>query len=90
MFTYNESGMYLKCGMIFFDSNNNGGLHMIGTLREGRWKGIGKIMTEKLMQEPKENNADYCVLHASIMGEPTYSELGFKSFGEIETYRVLK
>ncbi len=90
LFTYQEGKECLGCGIIFFDSNNNAGLHMIGTLPRGRGKGIGKSMSEKLLMEAKENNSKTCVLHASLMGEPIYIKLGFKTYGEIETYRILK
>jgi len=90
LFTYQEDIECLGCGIVFFDSNNNAGLHMIGTLPKGRGKGIGKSMTEKLLMEAKESNAKICVLHASLMGEPIYAKLGFKPHGEIETYRILK
>jgi GNAT superfamily N-acetyltransferase len=90
LFTYDEGVECLACGMVFFDSNNNAGLHMIGTLPKVRGKGIGKSMTEKLLTEAKESFATICVLNASLMGEPIYARLGFKSYGEIETYRIIK
>ena len=57
---------------VFFNSNNNAGLHMMGVLPNGRGKGIGKSMTERLLIEAKENNMDYCVLHTSLMGKSIY------------------
>ncbi len=90
LFLYKEDSECLACGIVFFDSNNNAGLHMIGTIPKGRGKGIGKSMTNKLLMEAKENNSNYCVLHASLMGEPIYKQRGFKAYGEIETYRILK
>lgn len=90
LFTYQENSESLGCGIIFFDSNDNAGLHMIGTLPKGRGKGIGKNMTEHLLIEAKEGNVKTCVLHASLMGESIYTKLGFKTFGEIETYRILR
>jgi ribosomal protein S18 acetylase RimI-like enzyme len=90
LFIYQENNESLGCGIVFFDSNNNAGLHMIGTLPEGRGKGIGKNMTEHLLMEAKDNNAKKCVLHASKMGEPIYIKLGFQKYGEIETYKILK
>ena len=47
-------------------------------------------MTKKLLIEAKENNMNFCVLHASLLGESIYRKLGFESYGEIETYKVLK
>ncbi|PXY02407.1 hypothetical protein DF185_07090 [Marinifilum breve] len=90
LFIFQENNESLGCGIVFFDSNNNAGLHMIGTLPKGRGKGIGKKMTEYLLIEAKENKSKFCVLHASKMGEPIYTKLGFQKYGEIETYRILK
>ncbi len=90
LFIYQEDNECLGCGIIFFDSNNNAGLHMIGTIPKGRGKGLGKSMTERLLSEAKGANKKYCVLNASIMGEPIYRKLGFEPFGEIETYRIIK
>lgn len=90
LYIYQENTKCLGCGIVFFDSNNNAGLHMIGTLPEGRGRGIGKNMTEKLLLEAKQSNANYCILHASLMGETIYKKLGFELYGEIETFRILK
>ena len=90
LFIYQENNESLGCGIVFFDSNNNAGLHMIGTHPNVREKGIGKNMTEHLLMEAKENKSKLCVLHASKMGEPIYTKLGFQKYGEIETYRILK
>ncbi len=90
LFIYQEKSECLGCGIVFFDSNNNAGLHMIGTLPKGRGKGIGKSMTERLLIEAIENNINFCVLHASLMGESIYRKLGFESYKEIETYKILR
>lgn len=90
LFLYQEGRECVGCGIVFFDSRNNAGVHMIGTLPKARGKGIGKSITEKLLIEVKMNNADYCVLHASLMGESIYKKLGFKPYGRIETYKILK
>jgi ribosomal protein S18 acetylase RimI-like enzyme len=90
LFFYNQKNIAMACGMIFFDSNNNAGLHMIATLPEGRGRGIGKSMTEKLLLEAKRRVCKCCVLQASQMGEGIYKRLGFAAYGELETYRILK
>ena len=89
LFNYMYNNEYLCCGIIFYDSNNNAGLHMIGTISNGRGKGIGTKMTKKLLLEAKANKSEFCVLHASMMGENIYKKLGFNSFGELETYLIL-
>ncbi len=90
LFLYQENKLNLGCGIVFFDSNSNAGLHMIGTLPEGRGKAVGKSMTESLLIEAKKHNKKHCVLHASLMGESIYRKLGFESYQEIETYKILK
>ena len=90
IFSYLQNNEYFGCGIVFFDSNNNVGLHMIGTTPNGRGKGIGTKMTEKLLWEAKANKSENCVLHASAMGENIYKKFGFNSFGELETYRILE
>jgi len=76
------------CGIIFFDSNNNAGLHMIGTKPEGRGKGIGKAITAKMLNEAKTSGSSYCVLHASAMGQLIYEKLGFESYGKLKSYKL--
>lgn len=90
MYIYKNDNECLGCGIVYFDTNNNAGLHMIGTVPKGRGKGIGKYMTEMLLSVSKKNGKDFCVLHASLVGEPIYRKLGFEPFGELETYRILK
>lgn len=59
LFIHEEKGECLGCGIVFFDSNNNAGLHMIGTLPNGRGKGIVKRMTERLLIEAKKDNMNF-------------------------------
>ncbi|WP_172826789.1 GNAT family N-acetyltransferase [Flammeovirga sp. SJP92] len=89
-FLYTENDQSLGCGILFVDNSNNAGFHMIGTVPEGRGKGIGKLITERLIVEAQNQDCPYCVLHASAMGEPIYKKYGFAVYGEIETYRILK
>lgn len=76
------------CGLLFFDRNNNAGLHMIGTLPGFRNKGFGKAMTMFLMHKAQEKNKENAVLQASVMGEPIYRKLGYTAFGFMDTYQV--
>ena len=88
-FNYVAENECLGCGIVYFDSFNNAGLHMIGTVPNGRGKGVGKKMTERLLAEAINNDSRHCVLHASQMGEPIYKKLGFRVYGELETYRIV-
>lgn len=89
LFLYEANGNHLACGCLYFDSNNNAGLHLIGTVPEARQKGIGRRVTEHLIAETQKANKKFCVLNASAMGEPIYRKLGFQVYGEIETYKIL-
>jgi hypothetical protein len=89
MFNYIKDKEYLGCGIVYFDSFNNAGLHMIGTIPKGRGLGIGTQMTEKLMSEAIDSKKSYGILQASSMGEPIYKKLGFIGYGELETYKIL-
>jgi GNAT superfamily N-acetyltransferase len=90
LFLYKEKKESYGCGIVFFDTNNVAGFHMIGTIPKGRGKGIGKSITERLITEALNNNSKYCVLNASKMGEQIYTKLGFTAFGTIENYTILK
>ncbi|MCK9159915.1 MAG: GNAT family N-acetyltransferase [Bacteroidaceae bacterium] len=88
LFNYIKGKKCLGCGIIYFDSYNNAGLHMIGTVPNGRGLGIGTRMTKRLLSEAIENKTNYGILQASSMGEPIYKKLGFIGYGELETYRI--
>jgi GNAT superfamily N-acetyltransferase len=90
LFIYREKRKSFGCGIIFFDKSNIAGFHMIGTIPNGRGKGIGKSITERLIEEALINNSKYCVLNASKLGEPIYKKLGFTNFGVLENYTILK
>jgi GNAT superfamily N-acetyltransferase len=89
-FVFKEKGKSYGCGIVFFDTDNNAGFHMIGTIPDGRGKGIAKSITKKLIDEAIINNCNHCVLNASKMGEPIYERLGFVSFGTLENHIILK
>lgn len=89
IFLFKEGTTVLGSGIIFFDSLNNAGLHMIGTVPHGRGKGIGRSMTEFLLLKAKTKGVANVVLHASAMGKTVYEKLGFKAYGDLETFKVV-
>lgn len=46
VFNYLKNDECVGCGIVFFDSGNNAGFHMIGTIPGERGQGIGKRVTE--------------------------------------------
>lgn len=88
LFIGGAEGVYLSCGIVFYDSMGNAGFHMIGTLPEGRGKGLGKSMTQQLIRESIQVGRKKCVLHASKAGEELYKKLGFAAYDTINTYTI--
>lgn len=86
LFTGTENGTPCSCGMIFYDSAGNAGLHMIGTLPSHGGKGIATAMTVRLLEECISSGKTVCVLHASKAGEKIYDRLGFTGASEVITY----
>ena len=88
IFNYKEKQECLGCGIIFFDSNNIAGLHMIGTIPKSRNMGVGKKITEFLLSQVIESKIKTCVLHASEAGEHIYRNYGFEGYGNLKTYII--
>ena len=82
------AGSIVSCGIIFLDENNVSGIHMIGTIPEYRGRGLGKIMTTKLIYEAFNNRSNTVVLVASESGERIYSKMGFKVDGTLSSYSI--
>lgn len=89
LYAYVKDQEWLGCGILFVDSSGYAGLHMIGTIPEGRGQGIGKKMTTHLLAEAQSAKCPYVLLHASQMGERIYSRLGFETYGVLETYKIV-
>ena len=56
------------------------GLYNISTMPEFRRKGIGKVFTQILMDKARLDGFDWCILHASPIGQPIYEKIGFETF----------
>ena len=83
-----HNGSSVSCGIIFLDENKVSGIHMIGTIPEYRGRGLGKIMTTKLICEAFNNRSNTVVLVASESGERIYSKMGFKVDGTLSSYSI--
>jgi ribosomal protein S18 acetylase RimI-like enzyme len=88
LFLYHENNECLGCGLLFFDTNNNAGLHMIGTLPQGRGKGIANKITRKLLEQAQLQQVKVCVLNASTMGQSIYEKLGFRPTEKLNSYII--
>ena len=81
-----HKGVTGSCGMLYLDKNGVCGFHMIGTMPNFRGMGMGKNMTQFLLNKALELDFGKIYLVASKSGEPIYSKMGFISFGNVETY----
>jgi hypothetical protein len=69
-----------------FICEHSAGFYNIATLPEYRKRGYATAMTAYAMTEAFRKSCKTGILHASVMGEPVYSSMGFRPFGE---YKVL-
>lgn len=83
-----HNGSSVSCGIIFLDENKVSGIHMIGTTPEYRGRGLGKMMTTKLILEAFNNRSHTVVLVASESGERIYSKMEFKVDGTLSSYSI--
>ena len=81
-FTGYYNGIPVATSIIHY-SHGVGGLYWVITSKEARRKGFGTAMTLEAMYEAKEYGYENIILHATEMGLPVYSKIGF-----IETCRV--
>lgn len=88
LFLGKHEGALGSCGMLYLDNNGVSGFHMIGTLPTFRGKGLGKSMTQYLLNKTVEMGYETVYLVASKSGEPIYSKLGFATCGEVETFAL--
>ena len=54
------------------------GLHMAGTRPKHRRRGVARGMMTHLIEEARARGFRHAILQASAMGEPLYSQLGFR------------
>ena len=79
---------YISCGILFLDSNEDSGLHMIGLKKNYRGLGLGKAMTSHLLHNSIKNKSEQVHLVASKLGSPIYSKLGFQNQGYLKSYII--
>ena len=62
------------------------GFHMAGTGPEHRRRGVARGMMIHLIEEARARGLGYATLQASAMGEPLYSQLGFRKQFTLHNY----
>ncbi|MBN2533324.1 MAG: hypothetical protein JXB88_10550 [Spirochaetales bacterium] len=71
---------------MIFISQHAAGFYNIATLPPFRKRGLGTAMTIYSMIQAYEKKCKTGILHASVMGEPVYTKLGYSHYGQ---YKVL-
>ena len=66
--------------------NGVAGLYDIAVLEDARGHGLGRAVTAALMRLGRERGGRVSVLHATPMGRPVYTKLGYKPMCEIPQY----
>jgi ribosomal protein S18 acetylase RimI-like enzyme len=72
--------------LLVFSRNSVSGLYMIAVREELRGKGLGTSITSHAVQKLMGEGVATIVLHATEMGLPIYSRLGFKKNGLFDIY----
>lgn len=88
LFLGKHQDSFPSCGMVYLDKKGVSGIHMIGTKSEYRGLGLGKKMTQLLVNEAIKNQSKKIYLVASQAGERIYSKMGFETYGVLETYSL--
>ena len=86
LFLGKHQDSFPSCGMIYLHKNRISGIHMIGTKAEYRGLGLGKKMTQLLVNEALKNQSKKVYLVASEAGERIYAKMGFETYGVLESY----
>lgn len=77
-----------SCGMVYLDKNDISGIHMIGTKSNYRGYGLGKKMTQFLINQAVKSRSGKVYLVASEAGERIYTKMGFTTHGVLESYSL--
>ncbi|AEM71742.1 GCN5-related N-acetyltransferase [Allomuricauda ruestringensis DSM 13258] len=88
IFLGNHENAFPSCGMVYLDQNGVSGIHMIGTKAGYRGLGLGKKMTQFLVNQSIENQSKEVYLVASQAGERIYTKMGFTTHGVLESYSL--
>lgn len=75
-------GKAIGTGRFYFDGKDHR-LGRIAVLKEYRGKGLGKIITEKLIEYALRKNVEKIIIHSQKYLENFYKGFGFKSVGKV-------
>ena len=78
-----HNGEPVSSSAVFY-SQGVAGLYWIVTKKHARRKGYGTAMTYAPMYEAKNRGYDIVILHASEMGAPVYTKIGFKEYCKVK------
>jgi ribosomal protein S18 acetylase RimI-like enzyme len=73
------AGMFINHGRVV-------SLHWIGTLLEGRKKGVATVLTQKALFDFKQLGCETTVLIATSSGKPLYERIGFTEYAHYDVY----
>ncbi|SHG57643.1 GNAT family N-acetyltransferase [Flagellimonas flava] len=83
-----QDGLYASCGIVYFDTSGNAGIHMIGVPKAHRGLGLGKTMAQHLISVASNAATKKVYLVASKMGERIYAGMGFEAYGSLLSFKA--
>jgi len=78
-------GIPVACSSVFYGAGV-AGIYSVGTIPEGRRKGIGKQITLLPLKKARERGCRIGILHASEMGAGVYENIGFREYCKVSHY----
>lgn len=84
-----SNGTALAAGMIILE-HDIAGIYYVGTIPQARGRGLGELCTRILTNAGFDLGARAVILQASIMGEPLYERIGYKTITHYRWYAIEK
>lgn len=75
---------------LLFIGESNAGIYLVSTLKTHRNKGVGTQMIDKCLEQAKNLRCTNVIIQATNLGHGIYKSLGFKTYGEINVFRIEK
>lgn len=80
-----RDGEAIACGSLLV-TGDTGGLYNIATLAEFRGRGIGRAVTQALLDLARQRDCRQAILHSSGLGRGVYERLGFAQVCQVPQY----
>lgn len=85
MFLARQDGVGVATSLVCV-TGREAGVFAVATVPAQRRRGIGRAVTAQAVRAAAAAGADFVWLHASMLGEPVYAAMGFRTVGTVRIY----